>query len=64
MEVTVSFPILSLLLGLPLLGAVLLMLLPKEEKGLLRAAATLSAGLSFVMSLVLVAYTGVPDPAR
>ncbi len=51
-----QFPILSLIAYLPLLGAVLLLLIPREAKGGIRWTALAFALASFVASLWLPAY--------
>lgn len=59
-----NFPFLTLTVFLPLVGALLLMFLPRGEHGLSRNIALLFTGLTFVVSLGLLGYSGVPDPAR
>jgi NADH-quinone oxidoreductase subunit M len=64
MDVSVSFPLLTLIVALPLLGALALLFFPGEEKGLIRNVALLCTGVTFAVSLGLLSYTGAPDPGR
>ncbi len=63
MNLSVSFPILTVLIFLPLLGVIALMMMPREEKGLARSTALAVSLLTFVVSLGLLAYDGTPDSA-
>jgi NADH-quinone oxidoreductase subunit M len=47
------FPLLSTLLVLPIAGAIVLMLLPREREGLVKQLALLVAGVTFLLSLPL-----------
>ena len=49
-----NIPILSSLIFLPLAGMILIMLIPKNQKSLIRGAATAITGLEFLLSLQLV----------
>ncbi len=61
---SVNFPILTILVFLPLAGAIAMMFFPKEEKGLLRGFALGVSLLTFVLSLVLLAYSGLRQPVQ
>ena len=60
-----GFPLLSLIVFLPLVGAGLLALLPKRQDGLIHATALFIAGLDLVLALVLFGSfdRGWADPA-
>ncbi len=53
---TVSMPILTLLIFLPILGAILTAFLPREESGLHRGVALTFGLVTFALSLVLLKY--------
>ena len=58
MDVSVSFPILTAVVFAPLLGALLLMFFPREEKGLIRNTTLLVMLVTFGLSLPLLSYDG------
>ena len=64
--IQVTTPLLSMIVFLPLAGALLLMAFPREEKGLLRHTTMAFMGLTFLVSLGLLGYnatyvnTGAP----
>jgi NADH-quinone oxidoreductase subunit M len=58
MDVSVSFPILTAVVFAPLLGAIILMFFPKEEKGLIRNTALFVMLAGFAISLPLLTYDG------
>ncbi|MEO1268874.1 MAG: NADH-quinone oxidoreductase subunit M, partial [Myxococcota bacterium] len=59
-----KMPILSMIVFLPLLGAVLLMAFPPQEKGLLRHTTMVFMTATFLISLGLLQYTGEYNPAQ
>lgn len=56
-----QFPILTILVALPLLGAIALMFFPNEEKNLARHFALTVTGVTFLASLYLLSYSGLPS---